>query len=371
MIDFSNKTYRRLLSEQLARVPGTVDKREGSLAQTALGPEAYALEEAYMELDRMQKNAFALTAEGVFLDYKVAEAGLYRYPASRAVRLGAFDRDVPEGSRFSTGQGAEALIFRAGERIGAGRYRLVCDTPGAVGNDYTGPLMAVTFVEGLTSAELQDILIPGSNAEEDEVLRARYLEYLSNKPFGGNVADYRQNILSMEGVGGVQIYPTWDGGGTVKCSVLGADLFPASSVLVGAVQTALDPEVNGGLGHGLAPIGARVTVCTPETAEVVVEAAVTPAAGYSVEQLTPDIEERVEACLEAARAAWDTPVVPRTTQYAVILYRARVTAAMLSATGVINVTGLTLNGKDEDLNFTETGALQQVPVLGAVRLRAD
>ena len=37
MIDFSGKTYANILSDQLSRVPDDLDKREGSIIQTALG----------------------------------------------------------------------------------------------------------------------------------------------------------------------------------------------------------------------------------------------------------------------------------------------------------------------------------------------
>jgi hypothetical protein len=36
--------------------------------------------------------------------------------------------------------------------------------------------------------------------------------------------------------------------------------------------------------------------------------------------------------------------------------------------GVVNATGVTLNGSTADLQMTETGQLQQVPVLGTVVL---
>ena len=52
MIDFSGKTYRALLELMLARVPNSLDKREGSMIQTALGAGAYSLEEFYLDLDK-------------------------------------------------------------------------------------------------------------------------------------------------------------------------------------------------------------------------------------------------------------------------------------------------------------------------------
>ena len=44
------------------------------------------------------------------------------------------------------------------------------------------------------------------------------------------------------------------------------------------------------------------------------------------------------------------------------------TAAILSVPGVVNATGVQLNGGTEDLLLTETGETQQVPVLGTVTL---
>ena len=51
MIDFSHKTYQELLKAPLARVPNSLDKREGAMIQTAIGAGAYALEEFYQEMD--------------------------------------------------------------------------------------------------------------------------------------------------------------------------------------------------------------------------------------------------------------------------------------------------------------------------------
>ena len=52
MIDFSGKTYANILSDQLSRVPDDLDKREGSIIQTALGPVSWYLEGVYMDMQR-------------------------------------------------------------------------------------------------------------------------------------------------------------------------------------------------------------------------------------------------------------------------------------------------------------------------------
>lgn len=369
MIDFSQQTYQNLLLEQLSRVPDTLDKREGSLIQTALGPEAYALEEFYLVLNQVQQSGYVQTAVGQPLDYLAAIGGISRYPASAAVRLGVFNTAVPIGARFSTIDGESSINFVVTAAADtANQYRLTAETPGAIGNSYVGPILPITVIPGLTSAQLTDILVPGDDTETDSELRARLMTALNERPFGGNMADYRQNILAIDGVGAVQVYPIWNGGGTVKCSILGADMLPASDELQENVQNAIDPPPNQGLGYGLAPIGAKVTVAAPESVTVHVSATVTLQAGTSLPQVEPLAEAALEAYLLEVRQDWGTPAGAGSADYAADVYVSRVTAAILNAGGVVNVTNVRLNGGTGDLILTETGQTQQVPVLGTVSL---
>jgi len=370
MIDFTSKTYRNILQAQLDRVPSSLDKREGSMIQTALGAGAYSLEEFYLELDQVQRGACLQTAVGQDLEYLAVLANVQRYPASPAVRLGIFNVDVPIGARFSTIDGADSVNFIAAEKVSDGRFQMTCETPGAIGNQYTGPILPITYIQGLTSAELTDILVAGDDAESDDDLRRRAITALNEQPFGGNVADYKRVVLDIDGVGGLQVYPTWDGGGTVKLSIIGADWMPASEQLVETVQDTVDPPPDQGLGYGTAPIGAKVTVTTPEAVGINVSAALAVSTGYTTAQLAQPVREAVEAYLLSIRREWDQPEESGMTRYDCWVYAARMTAAMLSVQGVVNVTDLTINGAAADLQLTENGLLQQVPVLGEVSVRA-
>ena len=284
------------------------------------------------------------------------------------MRLGIFNTAVPIGARFSTMNGAESINFSvtAAEST-ANQYQLTAETPGTIGNDYTGPILPITSVQGLTSAQITDILVPGDDEETDDELRARLITALTDKPFGGNIASYRTNILAIDGVGAVQVYPTWNGGGTVKCSVLGADYMPASEELVENVQNAIDPPTSG-LGLGLAPIGAQVTIVAPTELTVNVSATLTLAAGYDLEQVQPLVEASIESYLLSVRQAWGTQLGSTTVEYAADVYLSRVTAAIVGTTGVVNATNVQLNGGTADLTLTETGTTQQVPVMGTVTL---
>lgn len=373
MIDFSQQTYQNILEQMLAQVPATYDTRETAPIPTALSPAAYQLAGFYISLNQVQMQAFIQTATGQALDYLAIIAGLTRYSASPAVRLGIFDIAVPIGSRYSTINGADSINFQAtaattGPTQGDYYYQLTAETPGTIGNDYTGPILPITAIPGLNSAQITDILVPGDDEETDEAFRARIIEALNDRPFGGNIASYRTYIMAIDGVGAVQVYPTWNGGGTVKCSVLGADYLPASATLVENVQNAVDPPPNQGLGLGTAPIGAQVTIVAPDTLTVNVSATLLLAAGYAIGQVQAPVQQAIENYMLSVRQEWATPVNTTSVEYQANVYLSRVVAAIVSVPGVINATNVLLNGEGEDLILTETGITQQVPITGTVTL---
>lgn len=373
MIDFTQYTYQEILQTLLDRVPDTYDKRDGSPIPTAAGMAAYGLELFYIVLNEVQREGLIQTATGNQLDLLSIIAGTTRYQASPAVRLGIFDIAVPIGSRFSTINGENSIDFyvsaaTTGPTEGDYYYQLTAETPGDIGNDYTGPILPITAIPGLTSAQITDILVPGDDTESDDEYRERVIEALNDRPFAGNIAAYRQDILAIDGVGAVQVYPTWNGGGTVKCSILGADFLAASPTLVENVQTAIDPNVNQGIGLGLAPIGAQVTISTADAVDINVVATLLLSPGYSIQQVQPFVEQQIESYLLSVRQEWDTNVSQTGVQYAANVYVSRVISAIVNATGVVNVMSLTLNGSDADITLTETGVTQQIPVMGTVTL---
>ena len=80
-----------------------------------------------------------------------------------------------------------------------------------MGNDVPGGLTPVEYVSGLQSASAKELLIPGTDEEETEAFRARYLASFVSQAFGGNAADYREKVGAIAGVGGVKVYRAWNG----------------------------------------------------------------------------------------------------------------------------------------------------------------
>lgn len=379
MINFSGYTAKAIEQAMLNQVPAEIDTREGSIVQTAIGPTAWYLEGIYLLLAQMQDNASADKAVGESLDRKVQERGLSRKPAIAAVRKGIFNVPVIAGSQFKTMNGANSVAFFSGDLISQDEegcvYAMTCSTPGILGNSYQGNLLPVTAVSGLTSAVLGEVILAGVEEESDEALRARYFETFHTLAFGGNIPSYRKTILEISGVGAVQVYPVWKGGGSVLCSILDYSFQPASPALVEYVQEIIcpsedgesDPSVNG---YGMAPIGAAVTITTAEALPVHITCHIEFSAGVQngADTCQEEIERKIREYLLMVSKSWGNPLKGHTINYGITVYISRIIFAILSVEQVANVTDVMVNGSGEDLHLTETAELQQIPVLGTVVL---
>lgn len=382
MIDFSTGySYREILDAMLDQVDSGLDKREGSLIQTALGPLAWYLEGLALTLAQVQRAAYAETAEGEDLDLLAATRELTRRAAVAAVRQGSFNVAIPEGSLFRTVNGDSSVLFVSGEQIstsgGLYVYRMTCQTPGVIGNSYSGNITPVTAIAGLTTAVLGTIITEGADQESDNALRARYVASFDTAPYGGNISEYRQAILAISGVGAVQIYPAnqYHGGGTALCAIVNADFGPASSALVKTVQDIICPPEDGQTapspnGYGIAPIGAAVDIVSATGLTLNLVCTVTFATGVEdgVNTYGDEIRAAVAAYIKNVAKDWGNALVSNRISYPVTVYASRIVYAILSVPEVVSVTNLTINGSSGDLTLTETSALQQVPVLGEVTI---
>ena len=382
MIDFSTGySYREILDAMLGEVSNTLDKREGSLIQTALGPLAWYLEGLALTLAQVQRAAYAETAEGEDLDLLAATRGLTRRAAVAAVRQGSFNVAIPEGSLFRTVNGDSSVLFVSGEQIstsgGLYVYRMTCQTPGVIGNSYSGNITPVTAIAGLTTAVLGTIITEGADQESDNALRARYVASFDTAPYGGNISEYRQAILAIPGVGAVQVYPAnqYHGGGTALCSIVNADFGPASSALVKTVQDIICPPEDGQTapspnGYGIAPIGAAVDIVSATAVTINVSCRIIFASGVEdgLASYGDEIRAAVAEYIHSVAEDWGKALVSNRITYPVTVYASRIIYAILTIPEVASVADLTINGTSGDLTLTETAALQQVPVLGEVTL---
>lgn len=381
-VDLSGYTQAAIQAAMLSQVDPTIDTRQGSIIQTALGPVAWYLEGVYMILNQIQQNSNPETAVGDALDLVTTTRGIYRKQATPAVRQGTFNIEIPAGSQFKTINGPDSLIFVSGNQISAGDnnyvYQMTCQTPGSQGNTYTGALLPITAISGLTTATIGDVIDAGTDEESDTSLRARFFATFDVASFGGNIAAYRNTILAIEGVGAVQVYPAWQGGGTVLCSILDENLKPALPATVEEVQNIICPPEDDGStpsanGYGMAPIGAAVTITTGTelTLNITCDIEFAASVPNGVETYQTEIEEKIQGYLDEVNATWGDALKSQTVSYPVIVYISRIIFAILTIPDIVNVTNVQINGSGVDLILTETAQLQQVPVLGTVIINGE
>ena len=360
--------YEDILRRMLGAVSDERDKRQGSIIYDTLAPVAAELAQMQIVRDIFEEQTFLTTASGSNLDNRAADFAIIRYPASHAVRIAEMTDtdgvplDLPVGNRFSTPNTAGGLNFTLIAPYDApGRALLTCETSGTVGNAFLGALLPLFAINNLGTATMVGTYTPARDAETDAELRARVLERINQKAFGGNVAQYTEWAQAVSGVGDVKVFPVWDGGGTVMLSVIDGEYNPVTPDFIEVVQTIFDPIPNNGLGLGTAPIGHRVTVVTPAAAAVDIAATVALQPGYTIPQLQASIEVAIADYLLELRHHW----ADSDTLY---VFTARVAAAIIGIEGVSNVTGLTINGNAADLSLPQSPVSQLVPVLGGVVL---
>lgn len=351
-------SYEALMEEKLNRIDDKRDKRQGSLIYDAMAPNAAETATFYAELDMLEDRTFADTAQGDDLERRAAERGLARKQAVKATFYGHFlDEDgeaypMENGTRFFL----EEYYYTVLGKEKDGKYILECETAGACGNAYLGKLLPLETMAGLAEAALDELRTDGEDAEGDEELRKRYFASFDADAFGGNIADYKSKVNALQNVGGVKVYPAWNGGGTVKVVIIDQGWRAPTATELAALQKSIDPEEKGE-GYGIAPIGHRVTVAGVTERECTVQLGLSLAEGAVQETVLAEIREKIEAYLEELRKNWaESNYLTVRTSY--------LEARALEADGVVDVQECRINGNSGNLLLGEN----EVPILGEIEV---
>lgn len=389
-----------LLNRMLDRVSDKLDKRESSLIWDTASSTSNELVILYIELETLIQNSYGDTAAREFLILLAKDRGLTPEPATNAILKGEFtptNIDVT-GQRFNIGK----MNYVVTEQIAPGQYQVQCESTGVIGNQYLGDMIPMEYIDGLQTASLTEILIPGEDDEETEVFRQRYFDSFNEQTFGGNRADYLAKVRSIDGVGDLKLTRVWNGdikpadmipsaavttwynsvigtvnaevatwlsavymasyekklvvGGTVLLTVVNSlNYGECTTTLLDSIQEIIDPTANAGEGYGLAPIGHVVSVKSANAVKTYVTTTVTFDEGYSWNNLKTAITEAVDAYLLELRKAWadGTYTIVRISQ---------IETRILAIKGVLDVTNTKINGSTSNLTLGK----YDVPVMGGV-----
>lgn len=400
---YEAQTYESILARMLQKalsINSNLDTREGSLVWYGDAPAAVELQNLYIALDTVLNETFADTATRPYLILRAAERGLSPQPASPAILQMAITPTtlfLPLNTRFSIGE----LNYYVSADRGSGNYELTCETAGEAGNNYTGTVIPIEYVDGLETCKITSVLVPGEDEEDTELFRQRYLNSLNAQAFGGNQIDYIEKVNAIPGIGGVKVYRAWNGdlkpanmippkeaeawieglsgvpepvklwldtvyaaaknnmftvGGTVKLVVINSTFTVPSPTLIEQVQTAVDPLQNAGEGVGIAPIGHVVRVEGVQEETVDLGFALYYQRGWSWEDVSGYVTEAINGYFLELAQSWadqDEALVVRISQ---------IESRLLGITGILDIANTTINEKAAN----HTLALDHIPVLGSL-----
>lgn len=352
---FSDKTYNNIMAEMMEYMPDGVDTQEGSLLYNACTKMALKLEEQYMEMQYLYENMIPSTMDEEHLIAYAKERGIALKEPTFAILQAEFQQEIPLFSRFSHND----LNYQVIENIKGFTYKIECETAGKIGNTYFGQLAPITFIEDWKGGELIKVLIPGEEAQTIDELREEVLKSFDTKEFGGNKADYKKKINSLQGVGGCKVKRRDRKTGYIDVIILSSEYQVPSEELVETVQTAIDPEVSSGEGDGLAPIGHRVIVKPVEV--VPIHLLVEIAYDHSVKtdnEIKRQIESKVSDYFLKLTRGWEKSTFLEIKIYQII-------SELSSIEGITDIHQIQLNGSRNNFvlqpyQIPEIGEIQQV-----------
>ena len=350
---FESKSYEEIMGEMLAMMPCDVDTSEGSLIYHACAKQAMYLEEAYLNLERVEDNMYLSTMDEEHLVLYGEDKGITRKAATNAVILARFKQEIETGTRFYAGD----MNYTVLEKVTGYDYKILCDTPGRVGNTFSteDELDTVDYVEDYQGGTLVSLLTAGTEEEDAEVYRARLIQERQGSYYGGNKEDYQRFIKNQNGVGACKVKRRTIEDTNIYPYILTDSYSIPGSGLIDQLQTVIDPVQNHGEGEGIAPIGHTVIIKAAVAKEINISSNITYDTGYSQEDVQSQMNTEVDRYFLELAKEWENTE-------SMIVRIAQIEARLLSITGIIDISETMLNGTAENIIL----GYEYIPVRGTV-----
>lgn len=358
MPQWMDETEDEISARMLKNINSKWDKREGGFIYDVVRTVATERAIARRRTKETFYMYFAMMATGDDLDrivedrtngkIKRAEAegakGKVEIMGNKGTRIPAGTRYmsiVSDGEQYIEFEQLETVIIPESEEILA---EVVALTTGQVGNIPAHTIEIASPVVGIASVTNEEDFSGGRDTETDDSLRQRYIKYVGEEAASGNVAHYVKWSLEVEGVGGVQVIPLWDGEATVKVIVVDTDGRPASPEIVTTLQEKLAQIPREGL--GTAPIGAEPTVVSAEEMTLNVTAQIVLTGSRNVSDIELEFKAKLHEYLKKKTLEnWQS------TAASYLVSTGYVTAILIQIDGVKDVIGVELNDHPKSLEI--------------------
>lgn len=301
---FEDRTYENLLAKTLENAPEGIDTRQGSIFFDAVSGAINKIAKLYSDIDLIFSLSRIDTAPGEYLDAKASEYGLTRHAAVPAKYYADISGTVPQtGERFF--YNGRYFVFK---QTSDGVCYLEAEIPGILLNLTGSPAVPVNNTPGLFSCKFGRIMEYGSEEKNDEGLRLRLKDKISNPGECGNKQHYKAWCESVEGVGTARIIPLWNGPNTVKGILINTEGLPCGSETVNLVQDYIDPGGTG-LGEGAACIVSHFTAVPARSFAVDIAVTLELQNGEDEYSIKSEIESAVKEYLKKLAVSGGDTVV--------------------------------------------------------------
>ena len=344
------------IKQLLNYVPEGYDTREGSVLYNTLAPTALGLFNLYNRMSDILDALDPTTASYPALVSHCRQVGLTPVTATQAMVIARFDFQTVGGLtddeidemfidsswHCETNNMDYTVQWREKREDGTGTlvaiyYAIQADNVGTDGNVTGVELIAndnlILAPIKVTIESVRDYAVDDEDAES---LRARYYDAIRVQSYAGNIKYYEKQMLLLGGIGGVQVHPTWNGGGTVNVSVIDSDFRAIDDEKKAELQLQLDPSQTSDeyvSGVGVAPIDHQATLSTPTEISVFVTMTVELKSGYTIESVKTSILGVINNYFLELRQSWGSA-----DEYG--KYRLRIYTAVLTSRILANVDGV-------------------------------
>lgn len=288
-----------------------VSTLEGDFIYDATRPIAEEITQLkQLGLQNNLKIAFPQTSYGEYLEWLGECKGVFKNQPTKSVGMVTFTgvqgTIIAKGTVVTTVATDEkqSIEFELLETKTIGENETVdikaeCRETGTIGNVSKGSISVLLgSINGIKSVTNKEDFKGGTDIEDEEHFRERVLVAEQEDKLSGASSDYIRWAKEVDGVGYAYVVPEWNGAGTVKVLILDKNRKAATQELIDEVQEYIYPLNVAGNRDGKAPIGAIVTIATPQTLLINVKASFVFSNGFSQETVLNILKNKIDKYLD-------------------------------------------------------------------------
>ncbi len=288
-----------------------VSTLEGDFIYDATRPTAEEITQLkQLGLQNNLKIAFPQTSYGTYLEWLGECKGVFKNQPTKAIGTitftGVQGTIITKGTIVTTiaTDEKQSIEFELLETKTIGENETVdikaeCRIVGTIGNVSKGSISVLLgSISGVKSVTNKEDFKGGTDIEDEEHFRERVLVSEQEDRLSGASSDYIRWAKEVDGVGYAYVVPEWNGAGTVKVLILDKNRKAATQELIDKVQEYIYPLNVAGNRDGKAPIGAIVTIATPQTLLINVKASFVFANGFSQETVLNILKNKIDKYLD-------------------------------------------------------------------------